>query len=92
LTPGRLKYDRFEVDVGADGFPIELGAGAMAVTYRAHDTVLNSAVALKIIDRSAARNPGVRSRFLREARAAAQIRHPNVAHASHYGEQDGECF
>ena len=92
LTPGRLKYERFEVDVGADGFPIELGAGAMAITYRAHDTVLNSAVALKIIDRSAARNPGVRSRFLREARAAAQIRHPNVAHASHYGEQDGECF
>jgi serine/threonine protein kinase len=92
LTPGRLKYDRFDVDVGADGFPIELGAGAMAITYRARDTVLNSAVALKIIDQSAARNPGVRSRFLSEARAAAQIRHPNVAHASHYGEQDGECF
>jgi serine/threonine protein kinase len=92
LTPGRLKYDRFEVDIGADGFPIELGAGAMAITYRARDTVLNSAVALKIIDRNAAQNPGVRSRFLREARAAAQIRHPNVAHASHYGEQDGECF
>src|SRR6266581_3178714 len=36
--------------------------------------------------------PGVRSRFLREARAAAQIRHPNVARVSHYGEQDGECF
>jgi len=35
---------------------------------------------------------GVRSRFLREARAAAQIRHPNVARVSHYGEQDGECF
>jgi serine/threonine protein kinase len=92
LTPGLLKYDRFEVDVGEDGFPIELGAGSMAITYRAHDTVLNSAVALKIIDRSAAQNPGVRARFLREARAAAQIRHPNVAHASHYGEQDGECF
>jgi serine/threonine protein kinase len=92
LTPGRLKYDRFEVDIGADGFPIELGAGAMAITYRARDTVLKSAVALKIIDRSAAQNPRVRSRFLREARAAAQIRHPNVAHASHYGEQDGECF
>jgi serine/threonine protein kinase/Tfp pilus assembly protein PilF len=64
----------------------------MAVTYRARDTVLNSAVALKVIDRSAAENPGVRSRFLREARAAAQIRHPNVAQVSHYGEQDGECF
>ena len=34
----------------------------------------------------------MRSRFLREARAAAQIHHPNVARVSHYGEQDGECF
>ena len=92
LTPGPLKYDHFEVEVGADGFPVELGAGAMAVTYRARDTVLNSEVALKVIDRSAAENPGVRSRFLREARAAAQIHHPNVAQVSHYGEQDGECF
>jgi len=92
LTPGLLKYDHFEVEVGADGFPVELGAGAMAVTYRARDTVLNSEVALKVIDRSAAENPGVRSRFLREARAAAQIHHPNVAQVSHYGEQEGECF
>jgi serine/threonine protein kinase/tetratricopeptide (TPR) repeat protein len=92
LTPGPLKYDHFEVEVGADGFPIELGAGAMAITYRARDTVLNSIVALKVIDRRVAQNPGARSRFLREARTAAQIRHPNVAHVSHYGEQDGECF
>ena len=92
LTPGPLKYDHFEVEVGADGFPVELGAGAMAITYRARDTVLNSVVALKVIDRTVAQNPGARSRFLREARAAAQIRHPSVAHVSHYGEQDGECF
>ena len=92
LTPGPLKYDHFEVEVGADGFPIELGAGAMAITYRARDTVLNSVVALKVIDRKVAKMPGVRSRFLREARAAAQIRHPNIARVSHYGEQDGECF
>src|SRR6266550_631272 len=92
LTPGLLKYDHFEVEVGADGFPVELGAGAMAITYRARDTVLNSVVALKVIDRTVAQNPGARSRFLREARAAAQIRHPSVAHVSHYGEQDGECF
>ena len=64
----------------------------MAITYRARDTVLNSVVALKVIDRKVAQMPGVRSRFLREARAAAQIRHPNVARVSHYGEQDGECF
>ena len=92
LTPGRLKYDHFEVEVGGDGFPIELGAGAMAITYRARDTVLNSIVALKVIDRKVSKMPGVRSRFLREARAAAQIRHPNVARVTHYGEQDGECF
>jgi Serine/threonine protein kinase len=64
----------------------------MAVTYRARDTVLNSLVALKVIDRKVAQNPGARSRFLREARAAANIRHPNVARVTYYGEQYGECF
>src|SRR5260370_16536788 len=64
----------------------------MAITYSARDTVLNSVVALKVIDRKVAQMPRVRSRFLREARAAAQIHHPNVARVSHYGEQDGECF
>src|SRR5512140_2490103 len=92
LTPGPVRYAHFEVETGADGFPVELGAGAMAITYRARDTVLNSVVALKVIDRTVAQNPGARSRFLREARAAAQIRHPNVARVTHYGEQDGECF
>ena len=92
LTPGPLKYDHFEVEVGVDGFPIELGSGAIAITYRARDTVLNSVVALKVIDRKVAKMPGVRSRFLREARAAAQIHHPNVARVTHYGEQNGECF
>src|SRR5437660_8784401 len=91
LTPGPFRYAHFEVEVGTDGFPVELGAGAMAITYRARDTVLNSTVALKVIDRSVAQNPGARSRFLREARAAANIHHPNVARVTYYGEQDGEC-
>src|SRR6266567_5291087 len=92
LTPGPLQYAHFEVETAADGFPIELGAGAMAITYRARDTVLNSVVALKVIDRKVAQNPGARSRFLREARAAANIHHPNVAQVTYYGEQNGECF
>ena len=92
LTPGALRYAHFEVDTGADGFPVELGAGAMAITYRACDTVLNSVVALKVIDRKVAQNPDARSRFLREARAAANIRHPNVARVTYYGEQGGEYF
>jgi serine/threonine protein kinase/Tfp pilus assembly protein PilF len=87
-----LKYAHFEVEIGADGFPVELGAGGMAITYRARDTVLNSTVALKVINRSIAQNRDARSRFLREARAAANIHHPNVARVTYYGEQDGECF
>src|SRR5438270_1918572 len=92
LTPGPLSYAHVEVEVGADGVPVELGAGGMAITYRARDTVLNSTVALKVIDRSVAQNPGARLRFVREARAAANIHHPNVARVTYYGEQDGECF
>src|SRR5437588_9247323 len=92
LTPGLLRYAHFEVEVGEDGFPVELGAGAMAVTYRARDTVLNSEAALKVIERRVAQNLGARSRFLREARAAANIHHPNIARVTYYGEQDGECF
>ena len=87
-----LRYGHFEVELDDDGTPVALGAGAMAVTYRARDTVLNSVVALKVIGRKLADNPMARTRFLREARAAAQIHHPNVARVIHYGEQDGECF
>ena len=92
IAPGALRYAHFEVEINTDGFPKILGAGAMAVTYCARDTVLNSKVALKVITRKLAENPTARARFLREARAAAQIHHPNVARVIHYGEQDGECF
>jgi len=90
--PGPLRYAHFEVEVNADGYPKILGSGAMAVTYCARDSILNSTVALKIISRKLAADPTPRARFLREARAAAQIQHPNVARVIHYGEQDGECF
>src|SRR5205807_8589454 len=84
LTPGPLRYAHFEVEVGSDGFPVEVGAGAMAITYRARDTVLNSEAALKVIERRVAQNLGARSRFLREARAAANIHHPNIARVTYY--------
>ena len=77
---------------GPDGLPIELGRGAMGVTYRAQDSVLHCAVALKIIESAAAEFPAVRARFLHEARLAARLRHQNVASVFHYGEQDGFCF
>ena len=85
-------YAHFEVELDADGHPVELGAGAMGVTYLARDTILECTVALKVIDTQRAGNPGTRIRFLREARAAARLHHPNVARVTYYGEQDGECF
>jgi FixJ family two-component response regulator/tRNA A-37 threonylcarbamoyl transferase component Bud32 len=92
LTGKRLRYGHFQVMLGPDDLPLELGSGAMGTTYRAMDTVLESVVALKVISQQAAGNPVARARFLREARAAAKLRHPNVATVSHYGEEDGECF
>src|SRR5205809_6285733 len=73
LTPGPLRYAHFEAEIGADGFPVELGAGAMAVTYRARDTVLDSAGAVKVIDRSVERNPGARARLMRGAPRVANV-------------------
>ena len=86
------RYSHFEIELEADGSLAELGHGAMGTTYRAVDTVLHSPVALKVIGRNVADSPAVRSRFLREARSAARLRHPNIASVFHYGEQEGECF
>jgi serine/threonine protein kinase len=87
-------FDHYELVRCADGTFDELGRGAMGVTYRALDTVLGHAVALKVIDPRAAANPNVQKRFLREARAAAQLRHAHVASVFYYGvrKSDGQCF
>ena len=86
------RYGHFEVVRGFDGALAELGSGAMATTYRATATILRLPVALKVITRSIAGHPDARARFLREARAAARLQHPNVASVTFYGEERGECF
>jgi serine/threonine protein kinase len=87
-------FDHYELATHADGTPVELGRGAMGVTYKAFDTVLGHAVALKAMDARVAGRPEARERFLREARAAARLRHPNVASVFYYGvrKSDGCCF
>ncbi len=91
--PGQtLQYGQFEIVVTPDGTPVELGSGGMATTYRARDTILDCDVALKVINRRVAAHPSARARFLREARAAAKLRHPNIANVTQYGEQGGECY
>lgn len=56
----------------------ELGHGGMAVVYRAEDTRLHRQVALKILHDHIASREENRERFVREARAAARLRHPNI--------------
>ena len=64
---------------GEDGKPVELGRGAMGVTYKAFDIDLRCPVTLKVINEKYLGDESARLRFLREARAAASVRHPNVA-------------
>jgi serine/threonine protein kinase len=85
--PNSLVFGDFEVVRRDDGSLFELGHGAMGVTYLAVDNVLRRKVALKIIElpQAARTSHAVRERFLREARAAACLRHPNVAAVFQFG-------
>jgi eukaryotic-like serine/threonine-protein kinase len=84
-----LVFGDFEVEQRPDGFYWELGHGAMGTTYLAVDKVLRRKVALKVIEVPAVPTSreaqAVRERFLREARVAAALRHPNVAAVYHFG-------
>src|SRR5213080_2812722 len=91
-----LVFGDFEVARREDGSFWELGRGAFGVTYLAVDNVLRRRVALKVIDVPAAARGShfMRERFLREARAAAALRHPNVAAIYQFGASPkrSRCF
>ena len=76
-------FDDFEIARREDGSLWELGRGGMGVTYRATEKTLHRDVALKVIDTRG--SEAVRDRFLREARAAAALRHTNVAGVFRFG-------
>ena len=80
------RFGVYEIDCHADGSLYELGRGAMGVTFRATDTSLQRKVALKIIKIDIAeRSADARERFMREARAAAALRHENIATIHQFG-------
>src|SRR5262245_37144558 len=72
LPPGRqLAHFRVEQP---------LGKGGMGDVYLATDLALDRPVALKLLGKHIARDPQLRERFYREARAQARLQHPNVCH------------
>jgi serine/threonine protein kinase len=90
--PDSDKFEHFKVLRRPDGTLWELGRGAMGVTYKAFDTNLHCDVALKVISPEYLNSDAVRQRFLREAQAAAQLRHPNVATVFHLGRSANGFF
>ena len=85
------RFDHYELVTGEDGRPVELGRGAMGVTYKAFDVNLRCPVTLKVISERYIGDESARLRFLREARAAASVRHTNVASVFHLG-RTGENY
>lgn len=88
--PLPARFAHYEIVADSDAHPSELGRGAMGITYRATDLTLRCAVALKVINLELAAHPRARARFLREARAAAGLRHPHVASVFFFGERSGD--
>ena len=104
LSPARLllprihreqavqRFEHYELVRGEDGKPVELGRGAMGVTYKAFDVDLHCPVTLKVISERYLGDESARLRFLREARAAARLRHSNVASVLHLGRTGSSYF
>src|SRR5262249_25339498 len=91
--PGQ--WGAYTIEHHPDGSLWKLGHGAMGVTYRAIDKALDRPVALKIINTDGgSRSAEARERFMREARTAAALRHPNVATVYQFGvrETTGQFF
>jgi TolB-like protein/thioredoxin-like negative regulator of GroEL len=91
-SPFQLRLEHYEILTHEDGTPLELGRGAMGATYKVVDLNLRCAVALKVINARFIGDESARRRFVREARSAASVRHPNVASVFHLGKSGDSYF
>ena len=69
-----------------------IGAGGMGQVYKAMHRHMQRTVALKVLPRSRRTDPVAQARFLREARASAQLNHPNIVRAYDVGEESGVTY
>jgi predicted ATPase len=86
------RFEHYELVTDEIGRPIELGRGAMGVTYKAFDVDLRCPVTLKVIREQYLGDQSAKARFMREARAAASVRHSNVASVFHLGRTGSSYF
>jgi eukaryotic-like serine/threonine-protein kinase len=70
----------------------QLGKGGMAIVYRARDTMLERSVAVKVLRESYSRDEAFLSRFRQEAKAAANLSHPNIVTVHDFGLDNGQLF
>ncbi len=90
--PEKAIFGHYEITTREDGGLVELGRGAMGITYRAWDTSLECPVALKVINTAQLQSPSAGQRLVREARAAARLRHRHVASVFHLGVEKDVYF
>src|ERR1700730_10479623 len=90
--PESLEFEHYQLLKNTDGSLVELGRGSMGVTYKAFDTNLHCYVALKVITAKLLDSESAADRFQRGARAAARLRHRNVASAFHLGGHGDSFF
>lgn len=69
-----------------------IGSGGMAVVYRAHDLTLERNVAIKLLRENFSINPAFQERFRQEAKAAANLSHPNIVTVHDFGLDAGRIF
>jgi len=87
-----IEFEHYRLLQNEDGSLVELGRGAMGITYKAFDKNLRCDVALKVISDRLLEDSTAAGRFLREARSAAKLRHRNVASIFHLGQHGSSYF